>query len=140
MEIILAAAFIGTLIYFASGGGSISSSSEFIHEPIKEEKSFLRDSLTNEELKSLAKYNHLFESIFEYPLTDEQAKSIVSEADRVLVIASAGSGKTSTILAKYFYLVETKKAKPEEILILAFARPVAEEIKKRLKVLTNTGI
>ena len=55
-----------------------------------------------------------------------------------MVIASAGSGKTSTILAKYFYLVETKKAKPEEILILAFARPVAEEIKKRLKELTNT--
>tara|TARA_B100000161_G_scaffold123992_1_gene87907 strand:+ start:351 stop:3137 length:2787 start_codon:yes stop_codon:yes gene_type:complete len=138
MEILLAIAFVGILIYFASGGGSISSSSENIYEPIKEKKSFLRDSLTNEELKSLAKYNHLFESIFEYPLTDEQAKSIVSEADRVLVIASAGSGKTSTILAKYFYLVETKKAKPEEILILAFARPVAEEIKKRLKELTNT--
>ncbi len=138
MEILLAIAFIGTLIYFASVGSSKSNPSEYIHTPIEEEKSFLRDSLTNEELKYLAKYNLLFESIFEYPLTDEQAKSIVSEADRVLVIASAGSGKTSTILAKYVYLVETKKAKPEEILILAFARPVAEEIKRRLKELTNT--
>ena len=140
MEVIffIAIALFGALFVKFDEGGFKSSSSEYTHTPKEEKKSFLRDSLTNEELKSLAKYNQLFESIFEYPLTDEQAKSIVSEADRVLVIASAGSGKTSTILAKYFYLVETKKAKPEEILILAFARPVAEEIKKRLKELTNT--
>lgn len=80
-------------------------------------------------------YGRLFDNLFNYPLTDSQRKSILSEAERNLVVASAGSGKTSTLMGKFAYLVESKKASEEEILIIAFNKAVQIEIERRLNKL-----
>ena len=63
MEVIffIAIALFGALFVKFDEGGFKSSSSEYTHTP-KEEKNLLRDSLTNEELKSLAKYNQLLKA------------------------------------------------------------------------------
>lgn len=78
------------------------------------------------------KYQNFFDNLFDYPLTDSQRKSILSEAERNLVIASAGSGKTSTLIGKFAYLIESKRASEEKILILAFNKVVQIEIERKL--------
>tara|TARA_B100000989_G_scaffold160060_1_gene119505 strand:- start:291 stop:3359 length:3069 start_codon:yes stop_codon:yes gene_type:complete len=84
-------------------------------------------------LEDYKKYNSFLDNVFEYPLCESQKKAILIEEDRTLVIASAGSGKTSTLIGKYAFLVESRKAKEEEILILAFNKQVQLEIEKKLK-------
>lgn len=54
-------------------------------------------------------------------------------ADRVQVIASAGSGKTSTMVAKAGYALHAKLVDPEEILLLAFNKDAAEELQERVR-------
>ena len=44
----------------------------------------------------LLKHKELFDRLFPNPLTREQRLSIVDDSRRTLVIASAGSGKTTT--------------------------------------------
>ena len=50
-----------------------------------------------------------------------------------LVVASAGTGKTSTIVGKAKYLVEKGLAKPDEILLVAFNKHVVLEMQERLQ-------
>ncbi|MGI9558801.1 MAG: UvrD-helicase domain-containing protein [Thermodesulfobacteriota bacterium] len=66
-------------------------------------------------------------------LTDSQRLAVVRDEDANLINASAGSGKTRTILAKVSYLLEYGLAKPEEILIVAYNKKVQEEIIKKIK-------
>ncbi len=65
--------------------------------------------------------------------TDEQARAIATDEDATLVLASAGSGKTTAILGKIAHLIESG-VPPHEILVLAFNRKAVEEIKERLSV------
>lgn len=70
----------------------------------------------------------------------QQMSCIVKDADSHLVIAGAGTGKTTTILGKVKYLLSTRQVKPEELLILSFTNASAEEMKKRLQQETNSNI
>ena len=66
-------------------------------------------------------------------LTSEQ-RSIIEKSDGYsLIIASAGTGKTTTIVGRIAYLLEVKKVKPENILLLTFTNKAAEEMIGRLK-------
>ena len=67
------------------------------------------------------------------PLTDEQAEAIATEEDATLVLAGAGTGKTSVIVGKVAHLIRNQSASPDEVLVLAFNRKAAEEIRGRLK-------
>ena len=68
----------------------------------------------------LHKHEKLFDSLFPYSLTQEQRLCIVDDSYRTLVIASAGSGKTTTLLGKYVFLLKEGLATPREILVLGF--------------------
>ena len=63
---------------------------------------------------------------------DEQKKAIISEKNRVLTIAGAGSGKTSVLVKRIEFLVKYKNVIPEEILAVTFTRKAKEEMEKRL--------
>ena len=80
------------------------------------------------------------ESHFEHPLTQAQRRSIVTDEDNTLVVAGAGSGKTTTILAKAAYLLERGLARPDQILVLAFNRSVADELEKKFEGLGLPGV
>jgi DNA helicase-4 len=82
--------------------------------------------------EEIVRYKDLFDEIESNPLTSEQRKAIVIDEENNLVIAGAGTGKTSTIIAKAVYLIEKGLTKPEEILLIAFNKDVVEEMKKRL--------
>jgi DNA helicase-4 len=78
------------------------------------------------------KFSSFFHAIEKTPLTDEQIESTIIMEDRNLVIAAAGSGKTSTLVAKVGYLIKKGYARSNEILILSFNNKVKDEIQNRI--------
>ena len=70
----------------------------------------------------------------EYPLDPQQRDSIVKLEDNCLVIASAGSGKTSTIVGKAKYLVEKQNISPSIILLLTYTKKAANELAERMNI------
>ena len=66
------------------------------------------------------------------PLTNEQAESIATDEDVTLVLAGAGTGKTSVIVGKVVHLVRNQGVSPDQILVLAFNRKAAAQIADRL--------
>ncbi|WP_299518797.1 UvrD-helicase domain-containing protein [uncultured Serinicoccus sp.] len=74
-----------------------------------------------------------FDTIESSPLTDEQARAVVTYDNRVNVIAAAGSGKTSVMVARAAYAVSRGLAKPEEIVLLACNRDAAAELQTRIR-------
>lgn len=84
--------------------------------------------------KELKDNEHFFDTVLKYPLDAQQRESIVKLEDNCLVISSAGSGKTSTSIAKVKYLLEKKFYKKEEILVVSYNRKTAEEFQERLGI------
>ena len=66
-------------------------------------------------------------------LTDEQRQAVVVDEDHNLVVAAAGSGKTSVVMAKAGWLIKRGYRDPAEILLLAFARDAKEEMGSWIK-------
>ena len=64
-------------------------------------------------------HKYFFDHCLKYPLDKQQRRSIVSEAENCLVVSSAGSGKTSSIVGKVKYLTEIKKIDPQRILLIS---------------------
>ena len=62
----------------------------------------------------------------------EQLDAIQEINNHLLLKARAGSGKTRVITAKTFFLLDHEKYLPNEVMLLAFNRSAAMEIKKRL--------
>ncbi|GAB7531535.1 hypothetical protein PS3A_39470 [Pseudomonas sp. 3A(2025)] len=73
----------------------------------------------------------LFDRVEKKPLTEEQARAVICFDNRVQVVASAGSGKTSTMVAKAAYALHRQLMKPEQIVLLAFNKQAADELKAR---------
>ncbi|MCY3881740.1 MAG: UvrD-helicase domain-containing protein [Chloroflexi bacterium] len=65
------------------------------------------------------------------PPTDEQAAAIATDEDATLVLAGAGTGKTAVITGKVAHLVRNEGVPPADILVLAYNRKAAEEIRER---------
>ena len=64
-------------------------------------------------------------------LDGEQRKAIYDPARFNLTVAGAGSGKTTTILGKILYLLQSGFASPPEILVLSFTHDSATELRER---------
>ena len=88
----------------------------------------------------LDRWKEFFDTIESKPLTAEQRLSVVVDEDATLVLAGAGSGKTSVITAKAAYLVKAGIRKPEEILLLAFAKNAAAEMSERVEARSGVPI
>ena len=81
----------------------------------------------------LNRSKELFDQIEKRPLTEEQRKSVIIDEDRNLVVAAAGSGKTSVIVAKAGWLLNRDYRRPSELLLLAFARDAKKEMEERIR-------
>ena len=84
--------------------------------------------------KELRENKEYFDKVLKYPLDPQQRESIVNLEDNCLVISSAGSGKTSTSIAKVKYLLEKRNLRKDEILVLSYNRKTADEFQERLNV------
>lgn len=82
-------------------------------------------------IRELDACSHLLDHVESRELNDEQAKAVVCFDNRVQLIASAGSGKTSTMVAKAIYAVHRGFVAPSEIIMLAFNKDAAQELQER---------
>ena len=92
--------------------------------------------------KEKKRYKEFFSTIESNPLTSEQQLSVTTDELNTLVVAGAGAGKTSTIIAKAAYLLLKKICKPENLLILTYNKDANKEIKERIiqKLDNNTNL
>ena len=72
-------------------------------------------------------------------LNEEQVQAVTHGEGPLLIIAGAGTGKTSVITRRIAYLIATKKARPEEILALTFTEKAASEMEERVDLLVPYG-
>ncbi|MCK8102402.1 UvrD-helicase domain-containing protein [Pseudoalteromonas sp. 2CM36K] len=79
------------------------------------------------------KYKGFFDTVEKLPLTEKQRIACVTNDDHNLVIAGAGTGKTSTLVGKAGFLIEAGIAKPKNILMLAFGNKAAAEMNERIQ-------
>lgn len=82
--------------------------------------------------KELEENKDFFDNVLAYPLDEQQRDSIVKLEDNCLVISSAGSGKTSTMIGKLLYLVRQRKIQPSRILTITYTHKASEELTQRL--------
>lgn len=68
---------------------------------------------------------------------DEQIAAISAVHGHIQVVARAGSGKTTTLVNRVLFLLKHCRIAPGEILILAFNRKAALEVRKRLLILID---
>ncbi len=72
-------------------------------------------------------------------LNPAQAAAVTHEAGPLLIIAGAGTGKTTVITRRIAYLIATRRARPSEILALTFTDKAAAEMEERVDTLVPYG-
>lgn len=70
---------------------------------------------------------------FDKKLNREQLKAIKHKKGPLLIIAGAGTGKTTVITERIKYLIGKNLAKPSEILALTFTEKAASEMESRVE-------
>ncbi len=86
----------------------------------------------------LSNYKEFFDYVESKPLTYNQRKSCVINEQNNLVIAGAGTGKTSTMVGRAGYLLLTNQASPQQVLMLAFGSDAAKEMSERIQIRLKT--
>ncbi len=74
---------------------------------------------------------------FEHALDEQQAEAVIAAGRDLLVSARAGSGKTGTLVARALFEMEKRGADPRKIVILAFNKKAAREVRERLSKITG---
>ncbi|NIY47079.1 DNA helicase IV [Cedecea colo] len=82
--------------------------------------------------RMLEKYADFFQRVESSPLNPSQARAVVNGEDSLLVLAGAGSGKTSVLVARAGWLLQRGEATEDQILLLAFGRQAAQEMDQRI--------
>jgi DNA helicase-2/ATP-dependent DNA helicase PcrA len=72
-------------------------------------------------------------------LNKEQLSAVKHTAGPLLIVAGAGTGKTTVITRRIAYLIEQGLAKPDEVLALTFTDKAAGEMQERLDLLLPLG-
>jgi len=83
--------------------------------------------------KELVASRPFFDTVEKAPLTKEQAEAVICFDNRILLVASAGSGKTSTMVAKAGYALRQNYFRADRMLLLAFNNEAAAELRERIK-------
>ncbi|MFJ3456927.1 DNA helicase IV [Scandinavium goeteborgense] len=86
----------------------------------------------------LTQYAAFFQGIESSPLNEAQARAVVNGERSLLVLAGAGSGKTSVLVARAGWLLTRGEAAADQILLLAFGRKAAQEMDERIRERLNT--
>ncbi|MDX7991406.1 DNA helicase IV [Xenorhabdus littoralis] len=88
--------------------------------------------------RSLVQYETFFHTVETSPLNRSQCQAVINGEKNILVLAGAGSGKTSVLVARAGWLLLRHQALPEQILLLAFGRQAADEMNERIQARLGT--
>ncbi len=72
-------------------------------------------------------------------LNSQQTEAVTHDQGPLLIVAGAGTGKTTVITRRIAYLIASKKALPSEILALTFTDKAAGEMEERVDELVPYG-
>ena len=72
-------------------------------------------------------------------LNEEQKQAVCHTNGPLMIVAGAGTGKTTIITKRIAWLIEQNLAKPDEILALTFTEKAALEMEERVDVLVPYG-
>jgi DNA helicase II / ATP-dependent DNA helicase PcrA len=72
-------------------------------------------------------------------LNPEQKAAVTHGDGPLMIVAGAGTGKTTVITRRIAWLIDQKKARPEEILALTFTEKAATEMEERVDRLLPMG-
>ena len=92
-------------------------------------------SRRNEEIAERESSLPLFDDIGGLALDPQQRRAAVSGEKNVLIVAGAGSGKTTTICGRVKYLVERKGVNPSEILLLSYSKKSADDLSRKVRAI-----
>ena len=88
----------------------------------------------------IIEFKKLIPTIEGKTLDNNQILSIVNEKHNNLIIAGAGSGKTTTIIGKVKYLITKNNVEAKDILILSFTNASSKEMRERIEKEVKTEI
>jgi len=88
---------------------------------------------------SLKIHKNYFDQVESSPLTEMQRLACVTDEENNLILAGAGSGKTSVIVSKAGFIKRMGWANAEEILILAFGQKASQETEERVNLRLGEG-
>lgn len=74
-----------------------------------------------------------------HDLNPEQIQAVIHTNGPLMIVAGAGTGKTTVITRRIAWLIEQKLAKPEQILALTFTDKAANEMEERVDLLLPYG-
>src|SRR5262245_8611039 len=72
-------------------------------------------------------------------LNERQREAVTHDAGALLIVAGAGTGKTTVITRRIAHLIAQRKARPGEILALTFTDKAAAEMEERVDQLVPYG-
>ena len=80
----------------------------------------------------IIEYKDYFDQMFRdidpnVKLDEEQIKAVLVDEDYEMVIAGAGSGKTTTMSAKVKYLVEKRQIDPTQIIMISYTNEAIKD-------------
>lgn len=73
-------------------------------------------------------------------LNEEQKSAVTHRSGPLMIVAGAGTGKTTVITRRIAWLIEEGLAKPHEILALTFTEKAASEMEERVDKLLPIGM
>ncbi|HKX72451.1 MAG TPA: ATP-dependent helicase [Candidatus Saccharimonadales bacterium] len=65
-------------------------------------------------------------------LNQQQKRAVEATDGPVVIVAGPGTGKTKTLTARILFLIDSGRARPQDILALTFTRKAAEEMAARV--------
>ena len=90
--------------------------------------------------KKIAAASALIGNVEGKPLDRQQLMCIIKDANNHLVIAGAGTGKTTTVVGRIKYMLLSGICLPEDILVLSFTNASASEMNIRINNETGRSI
>jgi DNA helicase-4 len=88
--------------------------------------------------QQLQAHQAFFDRVETNPLTLCQRRACIIDNDNNLLLAGAGTGKTSVMVGRAGYLLNSQQAQHSDILLLAYGRKAADEMDTRIKEKLST--
>ena len=115
--------------YLPSESAQMALRFSHLHDDLHERVIALNQQHLRRELSACKEF---FDSVERNPLTAKQREALITDEDNTLVVAGAGTGKTSVVVGKVGYLVQRLNVPPSEILLLAYNKAAAKEMQERV--------